>query len=293
MKIFLIGTVSFSKKVLEKLLYINAEIVGVATKFKSDFNADHIDLTPLCIENNIAVKYIKDINAPHVTKWIDSLQPDVIFCCGWSSLIKRKLLELPKLGVVGFHPTELPENRGRHPIIWSIALGLETGAATFFFMEEGADSGDILSQKTFPILYEDDAASVYLKMEKSALEQIEEIIPSLQKGNNKRSRQDHSRGNIWRKRGIKDGEIDFRMSSFALYNLVRALAKPYVGAHLYYKEKEIKIWKVKEEIFSAKNIEPGKVLASEGKEILVKTYDGAVRILSHGFTEIPQKGEYL
>ena len=27
-------------------------------------------------------------------------------------------LDIPKYGVVGYHPSLLPRNRGRHPIIW-------------------------------------------------------------------------------------------------------------------------------------------------------------------------------
>lgn len=292
MKIFFIGSVSFSRKALQKLLSLDAEVVGVATKSKSAFNADHSDLSDLCIRENINWKYVKDINAPHIVNWIAGLSPDIIFCFGWSSLIKKELLELTPLGVIGFHPTCLPENRGRHPLIWTLALGLKKGATTFFFMEEGADDGDILSQKSFDVDYFDDASNLYKKTEKNALSQIEEFYPHLKNGSYIRKPQTEQ-GNIWRKRGMKDGEIDFRMSSYAIYNLVRALSKPYVGAHLIYKNKEVKVWKVKEETCYLTNIEPGKVLESVGKEILVKTYTDAVRIIEHEFLEIPQKGEYL
>lgn len=293
MKIFFIGTVRFSKIILDKLLLLNADIVGVATKSKSVFNADHFDLSPICEEKNIPWRYVKDINAPHIIEWIKSLDPAVVFCFGWSSLIKKELLDLPPLGVIGFHPTLLPENRGRHPLIWSLVLGLETAGTSFFFMEEGADDGEILSQSTFHITYTDDASSLYHKMEINALFQVEKFLPALQKGDYTRIKQDHSRGNIWRKREITDGEIDFRMSSIAIYNLVRALTKPYVGAHLKFKGDEIKIWKVKEEICMAKNIEPGKVLVSRDNYITVKSYDGAIKILVHDFKELPEKGEYL
>ncbi|WP_324719205.1 formyltransferase family protein [Salinimicrobium sp. HB62] len=293
LKIFFIGTVSLSQKALQKLLSLDAEIVGIATKSSSVFNSDHVDLSNLAEEHDIPWKYVKDINAPHIVEWIKSLQPDIIFCFGWSTLIKKELLELTELGVVGFHATALPENRGRHPLIWSLVLGLEQGASTFFFMKEGADDGDILSQKPYRINYEDDANSVYLKIESNALVQIAEFLPKLQKRFFKVVRQDHSCGNVWRKRGMKDGEIDFRMSSYAIYNLVRALTRPYVGAHLFYKNKEIKIWKVKEEKYDHQNIEPGKILESKSSEILVKTYDNAVRIIEHEFVELPKKGEYL
>jgi methionyl-tRNA formyltransferase len=67
------------------------------------------------------------------------------------------------MGVAGYHPTKLPMNRGRHPLIWALALRLKNSVSTFFFMNEGADSGDILSQVDFKILYQDDAQSLYDK----------------------------------------------------------------------------------------------------------------------------------
>ena len=87
------------------------------------------------------------------------------------------------MGVLGFHPTKLPQNRGRHPIIWSLALGLKKSASTFFFMDEGADSGKILSQKNFEILDSDDAQSLYDKFVNIALLQIENFLPQLKKKN--------------------------------------------------------------------------------------------------------------
>ena len=41
------------------------------------------------------------------------------------------------------------------------------------------------------------------------------------------------------------------------------------------------------------NIEPGKVLQSDGTSFRVKTCDGAIEILEHSFAQLPQKGEYL
>ena len=51
------------------------------------------------------------------------------------------------MGILGYHPSLLPFNRGRHPIIWALALGLKETGSTFFFMDENADTGDIVSQK--------------------------------------------------------------------------------------------------------------------------------------------------
>jgi methionyl-tRNA formyltransferase len=293
MKIVFIGTVEFSLKSLSKLIDIGVDIVGVCTKEKSDFNSDFANLTPLCKRHKIPFRFVDDINSKENIDWISALNPDIIFCFGWSSLIKEKLLYLPKMGVVGFHPTKLPQNRGRHPLIWSLVLGLEKSASTFFFMDEEADSGDILSQEEFEILESDDAKTLYERVTDIALMQIEQFVPKLINNTYIRKKQNLSFANIWRKRGKADGKIDFRMSSKAIYNLVRALAKPYVGAHIEWKDKNITVWKVKIIKNLQDNIESGKVLESNKSTLIVKTYDGAIEILEHEFTEFPQVGEYL
>ena len=83
------------------------------------------------------------------------------------------------------------------------------------------------------------------------------------------------------------------MSNKAIYNLVRALTKPYVGAHINYKEKEIKVWMVKIIENNQNNIETGKVLDINENKIVVKTSDGAIELIKHEFEELPNIGEYL
>ena len=197
------------------------------------------------------------------------------------------------MGIIGFHPANLPQNRGRHPLIWALVLGLEKSAATFFFMDECADAGDILSQKEFEILYEDDASTIYTKVVGIALNQIEDFVPQLKNKTFQRIEQSHQLANAWRKRGKKDGRIDFRMSSLAIFNLVRGLTKPYIGAYIECGDEHVVIWKVQEVMCPFKNIEPGKVLESVENTIIVKCCDNAIRILEHEFKLLPNVGEYL
>ncbi|NRA87032.1 MAG: formyl transferase [Rhizobiales bacterium] len=293
MKIFFIGSVEFSLLALKKIIGLDVEVVGACIKQASPFNSDFADLTPLCKENNIPYQYVENINSADTLTWIKSLKPDIICCFGWSYLIKQELLNIPSIGVIGFHPTALPQNRGRHPVIWALALGLEKTASTFFFMDKGADSGDILSQEAITIDPQDDARDLYDKITEMGLLQIEKFIPTLNDSSYKRIVQDSSQANTWRKRGQKDGVIDFRLSSQSIYNLIRALTKPYVGAHLVYKDKNIIIWKSEIIVYQNKNIEAGKVLNIEGNTITIKTGDSAIRFLKHNFTTLPKKGEYL
>ena len=219
----------------------------------------------------------------------------MIYCFGWSQLVKKQLIEFCPLGIVGYHPAELPKNRGRHPLIWALALGLEHTASTFYFMDEGADSGDILSQKKIEIEYTDDARRLYDKISFIALQQIEDFTNKLRSQNYVRVKQDHILANSWRKRGIKDGEIDWRMSSSNIYNLVRALSEPYVGAHFIYNEREIKTWKVEEvknELYN--NIESGKILEVFSKNsFLIKCGQNCINVVYCDLDELLIKGKYL
>ncbi|MCK5110892.1 MAG: methionyl-tRNA formyltransferase [Arcobacteraceae bacterium] len=293
MKIVFIGTVEFSLSALNKLIDINAQVVGVVTKKNSNFNSDFANLTPICKKNNIPCIYSDDINSTNTISQIKSLKPDIIFCFGWSSLIKTELLNLTPMGIVGFHPTQLPKNRGRHPIIWTLALGLKSTASTFFFMNEEADNGDILSQKILDVTYTDNAKTLYDKITNTALIQIEDFVPKLQNNTYAKTKQNNLLSNTWRKRDKKDGLIDFRMSNDTIYNLVRALTKPYVGAHIEYNNKDVIIWKVEAIPYDGLNIEAGKILQVKDNEIMVKTSHGAINIIEHEFIEIPKKGDYL
>ncbi|MBO4521348.1 MAG: methionyl-tRNA formyltransferase [Alphaproteobacteria bacterium] len=293
MRIAFVGSVLFSEYMLKELIAVNAGIVGVVTKKESKFNADFRDLSPLCAENGIPCVYTTDINSTETIEWVKSLKPDVVFCFGWSNLIKKELLSLAPLGVIGFHPAALPANRGRHPLIWALALGLKETASTFFFMKEGADDGDILSQEKILIDDDDDAAALYQKVVDVAKKQVRVFIKSLADGTFRRIKQDASKANNWRKRSADDGVIRFSMNSKTIYNLTRALAKPYVGASCFWNGKEIKVWKTKPVENFNDNLEYGKVLKVENGIITVKTPDGAIELTEHEFDPLPEQGDYL
>lgn len=295
MRIIFIGSVEFSYYALEKTIHCKGNVVGVVTKKYSVFNTDFKDLSPLCAENGIDYIYTSNINDTDTVSWIKGKKPDVICCFGWSALIKRELLLLCKLGVIGYHPAELPMNRGRHPLIWALFLGIENTASTFFFMDEGADSGDILSQEAIKIKYEDNARTLYDKVVYAACRQIEEFLPQLENGSFVKRKQNNALSNNWRKRNKTDGQIDFRMSSRAIYYLVRALTTPYIGSHITWNNTDYKVWKVTETTSEFPNIEPGKVLEKNSGRILIQCFNGAIWLEEYEpqlFDEI-EVGDYL
>lgn len=297
MKVVFIGCVEFSKLLLEEILATKTvEVVGVATKQKSKINSDFYDLSEIAAAHKIE-SYFYDVKNPEgeMLTWIKSKSPDAIFCFGWSHLISAEVINYPKFGVIGYHPAELPKNRGRHPIIWALALGLEKTASTFFVIDGGADTGDIVSQEIVKILENDDARSLYMKLNEVAKIQIKTICTSLMKGQINRIIQNHSLANSWRKRNDKDGLIDWRMSSDSIHNLVRGLTKPYPGAYFENIAGKVIIWQTKkiDSNDNLKNLEPGKILSVKDGSFVIKTGDGQIEVLNYesGFT--PVAGEYL
>ena len=190
---------------------------------------------------------------------------------------QKELLEVPPMGVIGYHPAELPLNRGRHPLIWALVLGLKKTGSTFFAMDEGADSGDIISQKTIHIEDNEKASTLYNKMTNICEEQIIEITDRLKSKIYIRRQQDHKKANYWRKRTAVDGIIDWRMSGTMIDNLIRALSEPYPGASFKYKNIEHKVWRSKFVKLENTNIEPGKVIG-EDKMGTYKMCENAVKI---------------
>ncbi len=278
MKVLFIGGVQLSARALQELIAMSVNIVGVCTISQSTINSDHYDLSPIAEKSQIPVRLTPNINSPDALAWIRSLEPDVIFCFGWSQIIRKPLLEIPPMGIVGYHPAALPFNRGRHPLIWALVLGLPETASTFFFMDEGVDSGDILTQQIVAIRHTDNAQSLYERITQVAISQIRDFVPRLMEKRYDRYPQDHQKANAWRKRVMFDGEIDWRMAAESIHNLVRGLTHPYVGAHFVRRDDVIKVWRTEVVNSAPLNLEPGKILNVDTDGILVKVGVGAIRL---------------
>jgi methionyl-tRNA formyltransferase len=299
MRIIFIGCVDFSSSLLDKVLaLLDAEVVGVVTRTSSKFNADFCSLEAQAGQAGIPCFIDEGNRQADMAAWIAGLSPDVVYCFGWPYLLREDILKIPLLGVVGYHPTALPKNRGRHPIIWTLALGLTETASSFFFMDEGADTGDLLSQQKLDVGEDDDAETLYRRLKQVALRQVEAFTPLLASGCFTRVPQDSAQANYWRKRGRADGKIDWRMPARGIYNLVRALTKPYVGAHVEIDGQEIKVWRcgLVDDIYPEEcvvNFEPGRVLAANAEWLDVRCGQGIVRLTKHEFQTLPQVGTYL
>lgn len=289
-----IGCVESSYALVEQVLETpEARLVAVVTRSRSAFHADHRSLAPLAERAGAPWLDARGNDQDEIARFLAAARPDAVYCFGWPYLLGRGVLAIPPLGSIGYHPAALPEHRGRHPVIWALALGLDETRSSFFVMDEGADSGDLVSEERVPITAGDDAGSLYARLIDFGRRQVGEITRSLAAGTLVRRPQDPARAGWWRRRGPADGRIDWRMSAPVIHNLVRALARPYPGAHWDHAGAAVKVWRTAPEPSAPRDAEPGKVLAVEGSVPLVKCGEGALRLLEHELPQVPPPGSYL
>ena len=65
----------------------------------------------LCNEHNIPINFFDRINDPLFVEVIKDAKPDLIVL-GGAPLIKKRIIDLPTIGVINSHPGILPEAKG-------------------------------------------------------------------------------------------------------------------------------------------------------------------------------------
>lgn len=278
MGLILIGTVDSSYRVLQTLIDLGAPVMGVLSLAPEDALgvSDFADLRPLAVAHDIPHRYIKQVNAPDVLVYLAEEQPDVIFVIGWSQLVKRELLSIPRHGCIGAHPALLPHNRGRAVIPWALIHDEPVTGMTLFHIDEGTDSGDVIAQVQIPINDYDTAQTLYDRAVDGLCDMLRQHLPDILAGVAPRSVQDEEKASYCAKRGPEDGEIDWTQSSRDIFNLIRAVSRPYPGAFSFYGSQRITVWAALPGSEEWKG-SPGQILRLDSTQgALVKTGDGTI-----------------
>lgn len=276
-KIVYIGTVKFSKLLLEEILIYKSRIDILIVSTKKKINSDFVDMNEIAKKENLNIHFTNDINSTKTYNVIRNFGPDYIFCFGWSRLIKKKIINCAKQFSIGYHPAELPKNRGRHPIIWAIYLGLKQTASTFFQLTEKVDDGYIIDQKIIKIKKTYKSLNLYNALIKISKKQIKHIVKKIIY-NRKIDVYKKKNDNIWRKRSFLDGIIDWRMSGTSIIRLVNALSSPYPGAIFKYKNKYVNVQNAIIVKKKPENLEPGKILEVNKKYFKITCDDCVIKI---------------
>ena len=135
MRAIIIGSVKFSKAIFMVLNSISElKIVAVITKRDSKINSDFYSLESDAVERNIPVLISNGMDKNNIKQFIKKSNIDIGFCIGWSHILSEDILNMAVKGFIGYHPAHLPYNRGRHPLIWALSLGLSKTSSTFFLI---------------------------------------------------------------------------------------------------------------------------------------------------------------
>lgn len=243
MKTVFAGGMTISRDILKLLCEageIPQHVFGYPPELKHRSNYRLLD--DLSAQYGFPLTNLKNINDPRVAEVLQNVRPDWFMVFGWSQLVSKELLRIPRYGTLGFHMTKLPEGRGRAPVAWTLIKGKTEGGVSLIWLEPEADNGPIAVQRTYPLSIFDDAGTVVDRVNSIACRIIHDVLPDLRTGTLPRRPQDESRATHWDKRKPEDGEIDWRLSVRELYNFIRGVTHPFPGAFSYLGQKKMKIW---------------------------------------------------
>ena len=99
-------------------------------------------------------------------------------------------------------------------------------------MDEGVDTGMILSQMEIPLLQSETATTLYQKVNYAHESLIQDLYIGLEKNLIKGYSQNDEEATYWSGRKPMDGELNNYMSMDQVDKLVRGTTKPYPGAYI-------------------------------------------------------------
>jgi methionyl-tRNA formyltransferase len=171
-----------------------------------------------------------------ITAW----KPDLIVVAAFGQILKKNVLEIPKFGCINVHASLLPRWRGAAPINAAIYHGDTETGITIMKMDEGLDTGPIISQQTIQIDPSDNAGKLSNKLAEIGGRLIVETLPRYLSGDITPLPQDDSKATYAPMLKKEDGLLDFTKSSEQLVRKVKAFS-PWPGTFLDWDDKIIKV----------------------------------------------------
>jgi methionyl-tRNA formyltransferase len=172
-------------------------------------------------------------DSPNTAEWIArgaAARPDFVFSFYYRHMLDKAWLTMPRLGALNMHGSLLPKYRGRAPVHWAIIHGESITGASLHYMVAKPDAGALVDQEAVPILENDTALDVSIKVAAAAETVLRRSLPQLIAGTAPSRPLDLSEGSYYGRRRPEDGRIDWRCGARAVHDLVRAVAPPFPGA---------------------------------------------------------------
>jgi methionyl-tRNA formyltransferase len=273
LRIIIVGQGPFGGKVLESLVKKGEEMVGVF--FPPDKRGEAMKV--LAEKSGIPFFRPNFMKDPQVYDAYVKLQPDLAVLAFVTDIIPEKLLTVPSLGTICYHPSILPRHRGASAINWALIQGDTRTGLTILWVDKGIDTGPILLQKEVEIGPDDTTGSLYFNtLFPMGIDAIVEAIELIKIGKAPRIPQDESKATYEPPCDDRVAFVNFEKSIKDIYNLIRG-CDPQPGAYTIFKGKKVRLYDAK--IFpSAIKKQPGEIVSIEEESLQIAVKDGVIRV---------------
>ncbi len=267
-------------------------------KGESQKVAGYHDLRPFLdasgIPYTLANKY--SLKSDEDEQQLLDLRLDLLIVMGWQRLIPDWWLRSLSVGAFGMHGSfkPLPHGRGRSPMNWSLIQNRTLFFTHLFQYLPGVDDGPVVGVQRFDLTPFDTAHTVHFKNTIACVKLSARYLPGLLDGTAARIPQAEGDASFWPKRSDEDGLIYWTDTTTDVYNLIRAVTRPFPGAFTYLDDDRTRLLRVWRAIpFDSHLLWPDAasgtiVEAFYDGTVVVKTGDTTLLILEsegHSFSE--------
>ena len=281
LKIVFMGSPEFSVPSLEILYESEHDIVGVITspdrKAGRGLKLRTSPVKEFALSKDLPLLQPTNLKNEVFQEELASLKADLFVVVAFR-MLPEAVWSMPALGTINLHASLLPQYRGAAPINWVIINGEKSTGLTTFFIEKQIDTGDLLHQEHMSIGLSESAGELHDRMKSKGAELVLRTVNDISSGRQSGLPQEWT-GQLKKAPKIhkEDCEIDWTMSAFEVYNLIRGLS-PYPGAWTRLGEKNFKIFRSSLSEVSSIQLGPGEVTCEQGR-LYVGTSDSILELL--------------
>ncbi|MEW6583598.1 MAG: methionyl-tRNA formyltransferase [Actinomycetota bacterium] len=211
------------------------------------------------------------INADEPMAALDASGAGVLCVVAFGQILRAPLLAARPC--INVHFSLLPAYRGAAPVERAIMDGRDETGVTIMRMDEGLDTGPMISSWETPIGPEEDAGALVSRLADAGAGMLVEAVDAIEAGTLRLTPQPQEGVSIARKITDEDRPLDLARPARELADRVRALS-PHVGATLDIDGSRYKVWRARPRPDS-----PGPGLHAERGAIVAGCGDGALEIL--------------
>ena len=163
MRIILLGQRAFAVEVLKKLVSENENVVAVISDNKPSPHVEDV-LISEASKLGMPTYQISNWSSVETQDLFVSLKSDLCVMAFVEAYIPKKILDIPRIGCIQFHPSLCPLYRGPSAMSWAIANGEKFTGCTVHYVNKFLDSGKIITQKKIRIKKNDNPKSIEKKV---------------------------------------------------------------------------------------------------------------------------------